>query len=192
MISFRLNSDDVVMTMQANRKRFPGAVRRALNRAATSTRAYIASRVAKDLKIKSSLVKSRIKMNAATDTNLNARLHISGRGIPLIKFRAKGPVHVQGGGATGWRRGGGVTAKLPSGTRTYPHAFIVHLRGGKKKGVFERKGRKRLQIEEQRGPSMPEIFNLYAADGQRHGEESLRKNLASELRHAATVTVTGA
>lgn len=190
MIGFRLNSDDVVMTMQVNRKRFPGAVRRALNRAATSARAYIAGRMAKDLKMKVGLVKSRIKIDQATDTNLSARLHISGRGIPLIKFRAKGPVAIQGGRAT--RKRGGVTAKLPGGTKRYPHAFIVHLRGGKKQGVFQRRTNRRLPIEEQRGPSMPEIFNAYAADGQRRGEESLRKNLASELRHAATQPSPGA
>jgi hypothetical protein len=166
--------------------RFPNAIVRALNRAGVSTRALMASKVAGDTKLRVGTVRDEIRIDRATPKKPTVRLEIRGRRIPLIEFRARGPVPSRG-------RGRGVTATLPSGAGRYPHAFIATMRSGHT-GVFQRvpgaqrhgpaPHRSQLPIYELRGPSLPHVFAKYAGEGLARGQESLLKNLQSELQFA--------
>ena len=55
---------------------------------------------------------------------------------------------------------------------------------GQHRGVFERRTRKRLPIRELFGPSLPHVFAKFIPEALKRGEESLVKNLQSELRFA--------
>jgi hypothetical protein len=155
------------------KERAPFAIARALNRAAVSTRAVMARAVAADLGLNVGTVREEIRIQEAKPGRgeLTARLTVSGKRIPLIDFKAR---------AT---RRGGVTARLPGGTGRYPNAFIATMRSGHT-GVFQRRGAPRLPIYELRGPSLPHVFSKYIPEGLARGEESIQKNLQSELRFA--------
>lgn len=167
--------------------RYPKAVARALNRAGTSARALMGTLVAKDVGIKTGAARDQIKIDRATDTRHVVRLSITGKRIPLIEFRAKGPEPSRG-------RGRGVTAKLPGGAGRYPHAFIATVGTGRHRGVFVRVGAstrvgtgawgKNLPIKELRGPSLPKVFEKFTPEGLARGQASLVTNLRSELRFA--------
>lgn len=176
----KFNTSDVTRSVGQLKARFPNAIRRALNRAATSTKAVMASEIAKDTGLKVGTVKDQIHVQEATVTNFVARLSISGAPIPLYDFNAKGRLPSRGKGA-------GVRAKLPPpGKGTYPNAFLARMKSGHI-GVFQRTGKARLPIYELHGPSLPKVFTKYIHVGLARGEESLRKNLQSELRFAANV-----
>ena len=112
------------------RAKFPKAIVRALNRAGTSTRTLMASKSAKDLGLKVGTVRDQFRVVNATEARMRVRISVTGSRIPLIDFRATGPVPSRG-------RGRGVTARLPGGKGRYPHAFIATTRSGHT-GVFER------------------------------------------------------
>jgi hypothetical protein len=157
-------------------RRFPNAIMRALNRAGTSTRAVMASLSAKDLGLPVGTVREQMPIQKATPTRLLVRISTTGKRIPLIDFKARGPEPSRG-------KGRGVTARLPGGKGRYPHAFIAVMRSGHR-GVFQRTGRARLPVVELKGPSLPRVFDKFAPQGLARGEEALRKNLAHELRFA--------
>lgn len=183
------------MTLGASRKierligryqqRFPVAIARALNRTGTSTRAFMARRMASDLSIPVGRAKNEIRVvRQATVNEPVVRLEVTGNRIAAIHFNARGPYPSRG-------KGSGVTAKLPGSP--YPHAFIAIVGKGRHRGVFQRydaAGRKRRRgprggrIYELKGPSLPKVFEKFAPEGLAHGEETLRKNLAHELRFA--------
>lgn len=168
--------------------KFPRAITRALNRAGTSSRAKMASLGAKDLGLPVSVGKSQMKLDRATDTRQVVRITATGKRIPLIDFKARGPRPSRG-------KGRGVTAKLPGGAGRYPHAFIAQMRSGHV-GVFERSSSKfmrfqksswkkrRQAIRELRGPSFPKVFHKLTPEVLAHGEDVLRKNLLHELKFA--------
>lgn len=157
--------------------RFPGAIVRALNRAGVSTRTLMASRVADDMKLRVGTVRDQLILDRASRGKPQVRISVSGKRIPLYAFGARGPYPSRG-------RGRGVTARLPApGRGRYPHAFIATMRSGHV-GVFQRRGRDRLPIDELHGPSLPHVFAKFSAEGLARGQESLLKNLQSELQFA--------
>jgi hypothetical protein len=156
----------------------PRAIARALNRAAVSTRTVMASAVAKDTGLKVGTIREQLRIEQAkpVEGKLAARITVSGKRIPLIDFRARGPEPSRG-------RGRGVSARLPGGKGRYPHAFIATMKSGHR-GVFQRRAQTRLPVYELHGPSLPHVFVKHIAVGLARGEESLAKNLAHELRFA--------
>jgi hypothetical protein len=74
-------------------------------------------------------------------------------GIPLIDLGATGPEPSRGQGA--------VKVKLAG---DFPSAFIATMRSGHR-GVFERKGSKRLPIRELRSKPIPQLFRQFRAVG---------------------------
>jgi hypothetical protein len=164
------------------------AIARALNRAGVSMRTRMAQRVGAELKVKSGGVKDAMRLTNATKDRLTVRLAASGRPIPLIDFNARGPRPSRG-------RGTGVRTSLgPPAKGHYPHAFIAQVGKGGHVGVFMRKPganrrgpkphRSQLPIKELFGPSIPKVFTKFTPEVLDHGEESLLKNLQSELRYA--------
>jgi hypothetical protein len=165
----------------------PNAIARALNRSIGSASTIMSREMAGDLGLKVGDVKTEMRVKEARPDDLVARLSVSGKRIPLIKFGAKGPEPSRG-------RGRGVTARLSGGRNRYPNAFIATVGSGHR-GVFIRKASllrkspgawgKNLPITELRGPSLPHVFRKFLPIGLARGQEQLAKNLAHELSFAA-------
>jgi hypothetical protein len=146
---------------------------RALSRSANSAKTAMARAVADALNARSTDIKRYIFTTAATPTQLQARVYPVGkRGIPFIKLGAK-----QGAK----RSGGGVTVNV--GTRRYLSAFIATMPSGHE-GVFQRRGKSRLPIDELRTRPIPDVFRDVRSVGVARAAEALRTNLQSELRFA--------
>jgi hypothetical protein len=162
--------------------RFPVAIARALNRAGTSTRAVMARAISKDTGLPVNTVRGKLHLDKATPHHLVVRISVTGKRLPLINFKARGPEPSRG-------RGRGVTARLPGGAGRYPHAFIATMATGHK-GVFQRQSRgpgsRRLPIRQLYGPSLPKVFEKVTPEGLAAGEAALVKNLVSELRFATS------
>lgn len=148
------------------------AVARALNRSAVSIRTLMQRNVAEDTDLPSRTVGKQLKIEEARPTRdrLRARISISGSRIPLAEFKARQT-----------RRG--VTANVGSGRKLYPHTFLATMKSGHE-GVFGRRGKARLPIDERFGPSLPHVFEKHIPEGLARGEESLQKNLTHELEYA--------
>lgn len=176
----------IARLIELHAAKYPGAIARAVNRAATSTRAKMATRIAKDLGLRTGTVRDEIKITPAREPAFVARLVVSGKRIPLIEFKASGPEPSRG-------RGRGVRARLPGGAGRYPHAFIATMPKSGHRGVFERfdsRGRKGARgprggrVYELRGPSLPHVFHKITPESLVHADQVLRTNLIHELRFA--------
>lgn len=157
-------------------KRPQAPVVRALNRSINSAKTTVVRLVSADLGLKVSAVRDFIEVREATETTLEATIVASARRIPLITFGAKGPVPSYG-------RGGGVTARLKSGAGRYPHAFIATMRSGHR-GVFQRRAKARLPVDQLHGPSVWQAFHKHEAEGLARAQEQLAKNLPHEIQFA--------
>jgi len=172
-------------------RKFPSAVSRALNRAGTTTRAVMARAISKDLGLKVSTVREQLRIEKATPEHLVVRISVTGKRLPLIDFKARGPEPSRG-------RGRGVTARLPGGAGRYPQAFIARVGAGGHRGVFiraaqgasQRRSRgawsPNLPIKELHGPSLPKVFEKVTPEGLEAGQASFVTNLKSELRFASS------
>jgi len=131
------------------------AIVRALNRVAERTK----GRVARELRrlianeklqlsgIRGSIrvIKARLGHGTHSGDGV-ARIRIYGRGLPLLKLGARQTAE-------------GVAFWPAAGRRELlRHAFIAVMPKGGRKGVFLRRGRSRLPIVEQRGPSLASLF----------------------------------
>jgi hypothetical protein len=162
---------------------------RALNRAIVSGRTAMTRAIVADTGLQSRYVSREIKVDRAQRRNPVAAIEIAGRRIPLIAFSARGPEPSRG-------RGRGVSYRLPTGRGRVPDAFIATVGAGGHRGVFRRKPgargrgprpmRSQLPIFELRGPSLPHVFEKKFPIFRAAAEESLLKNLASEINFART------
>lgn len=155
-----------------------GALSRAMNRAVVSARTVMVREVAADLHVRQVDVKPYIGSRNARPDALEGRVFAKPRGkrgIPLGQLQPAGPEPSRGHGA-------GVTVQ---GAR-FPHAFVWTMRGHR--GVFERRGTKRLPLDELRTRPIPAIFAAHRSAGLARAAESLTTNLQSELRYALTRT----
>ena len=161
---------------------------RAVNRTATSARAAIVPTIARDMGLKQTAVRDRIRVESAAPTkadSLRARLFADPRRIPLIEFNATGPEPSKG-------QGRGVTARIQGGRGRYPQAFIATMRSGHR-GVFVRKaplvGKSRgawspnLPIRELRGASVVQVFQKYRSVAEAKAVEVLADNVQRELAY---------
>lgn len=157
----------------------PKAVARALNRTGTNIRTVMTKEVAADMGLSQKVVREQIYITTATWSRLNVVVSASARRIPLIDFNARGPEPSRG-------RGRGVTARMPGGAGTYPHAFIATMSNGHR-GVFERKGKGRLPLrKELRGASIAKSFNSREDVAQARANEMLTKNVEHEIQYLLT------
>jgi hypothetical protein len=176
-VTLTLRSENAVRALARLRRDAPQRVARALNRAIVSTRTVMAPAIAKDMGLKSTVVRESMRVKEAHSDRFTASLEVSGARIPLIDFGARGPEPSRGRGK--------VTAKVQGGRKAYPGAFIATMSSGHR-GVFLRSGASRLPIAELHGPSLPHVFDKYIPMGLARGEESLVKNLQSEFRFLLT------
>jgi hypothetical protein len=120
------------------------AMARAVNRTMQSVRTETVRRLADDVGLPQREIRKSLELRKATRNDLRAELTVSGRRIPLIAFHAR---QTRAGVSYGLRGGRGVA----------PSAFIATMRSGHR-GVFRRRSRARLPIDELRGPSLPHVF----------------------------------
>lgn len=185
--SMRFDLADVKRQMTAlQRSVLPRAVARALDRTATSERAALSSEVSTDVGIKVSAVKKAITIRKASRATLSTTVSCEGAAIPLIHFNAKGPVPSRG-------KGRGVTYRIGrQGRKTIASAFIATVRGPLPngvvspghRGVFMRRGAKRLPIRQLYGPSLAQVFARFVPLGEERRNETLTKNLTHEIEFA--------
>jgi len=169
-LDMRLDVSETSRAFADIRRRAPRAIVRAQNRAAKSARTVMVRAVAGDMRLKQSVVRNRIMLELARSIGDSAVIVASRRRIPLIQFRARAS-----------RRG--VRASLPGGKGRYGDAFIATMRSGHR-GVFRRRGRRRLPIAELHGPSVGHVFDRHVAAGESRAREAFHTNLRHELRFA--------
>lgn len=160
-------------TMAAYPKRTHIATTRALNRALTSGRAAMATLIAKDMGLKSKEAKDAVRITPATLESLQVQLAASKKRLPLSRFGAKQTAR-------------GVTYKIGQGGRgRIESAFLARL-SSTHEGVFARRGKARLPIDERFGPSIGRVFDKYRSPVVTAMQETFTQRLAHELKFAST------
>jgi hypothetical protein len=119
---------------------------RALNKTAAKAKTIVSREIAQDIGMSIAPVKKQIKITKARPVRQVATLQATGKRVPLIKLRARQV-----------RRGVTYSAGKGKGRKLVPGAFIASMPSGHK-GVFKRRGRRRLPITELHGPSIPQVF----------------------------------
>lgn len=163
----------------ARLKRPAAPITRALNRSIASGQTLVTRLIAQDTGLKVSDVRKYVTVTKATQANRVASIHASPKRLPLILFGAKGREPSLG-------KPPGVRAKLAGGRGTYPNAFITTVGQGRHRGVFVRRGFKRLPIVELRGPSIWHAFQKHQPAAEARALEQLEKNLAHEIEFELT------
>lgn len=149
------------------------ALVRALNRSINSGRTLMVREMAGNTGLKSKDIRDALVMREATANHPEASLGASIKRIPLINFRAKGPVPSRG-------RGRGVTYRLAGSKGRIENAFIATMKSGHA-GVFRRAGKARLGIFELYGPSLGQVFKKFRPAGLARAQEVFQKNFDHEL-----------
>ena len=147
------------------------AVLRAVKRGTMAARTLAGRSVSKDMGLKVGDVKKNIVMVAPNAQTITGVLRASLRRIPLIKFGARGPEPSRGRGR--------VSYKSKGGRKTIAGGFISTM--GAHRGVFKRKGRERLPVQELYGPSIGRVFDLKREEIAGRGEEAAAAELDRQL-----------
>ncbi len=149
------------------------AIVRSVKRGTMAGKTLMARLVAKDMGFKVGDVKNQIisRDPRANDPVPTGELRASLKRIPLIKFRAQGPEPSRG-------QGRGVSHKVQGGRKRLPEAFIATV-GGQHKGVFMRRGTRRLPIRELFGPSIGRVFVKH----QKQVTDRAQEQVSKELKH---------
>lgn len=196
LVSLQVDTRQVRQAFERLGQQAPTAIMRALNRAGQSVMTEAVRAIAADLALVQREVRKGIRQDRATTANLRTDVVATGRRIPLILFRARGPEPSRG-------KGKGVSYRLPTGKTRLPHAFIATMRSGHR-GVFARVSGsqmvsaparkrgggqvKREKIVELFGPSIPRVMarTRILTALRAKGEEVLRKNMQQQIEYLAT------
>lgn len=151
------------------------AVVRALDRGGNAADTLMSRSVAKDVGLKVGDVKASFRRRRPSEVSPVYSLSAGFRRIPLIKFKARGPMPSRG-------KGRGVSYSMGAGNsrNRLPHAFIARMRSGHE-GVFMRVSKKRLGIRELQGPSLGKVFSKFRAAALARGLEVFETTLDHEL-----------
>jgi hypothetical protein len=184
----RFDPSDVLRKLETLRSTaIPGAIRRALSRSMDSGGVAIAREVARDMGLNVGVVKAELRSQIVDgEEGMVGQLSISGKRIPLIDWKAKGPEPSKGRGK--------VTASTGGGRKTYPGAFITNVGSGRHRGVFVRKGpsarksrrawSQNLPMVELKGPSLPHVFHKKSDVAIARFQEQFPKELQREVTFA--------
>lgn len=162
----------------------PMIMSRSINKTAKSTKAETARLIAANAKISQKGIKKGIWMKKATRRRWLATLNITSRRIPLIYLR---PGKTKKG--VTYRGPGDVYAnkqKVASSGGLILSAFKQVMPGSGHKGVFLRRTKKRLPIDELFGPSAAELFEGVAGISKqvkRSANEKLTKNIDAQINY---------
>jgi hypothetical protein len=131
--------------------RVPGALARALNRAIVASRTLARRRIAAASGLPQKRIGGRLQVDTASPDRLAARLlATAGRPIPQIAFT----------GTRGFRSGRGIAGLAYPLSDLQPvssGAFFAEMRSGHR-GIYTRTTRARIPIEEEMGPTIPDII----------------------------------
>lgn len=128
----------------------PKAIAGAINDTTKDEKVVISRKIRDRVNIKKRDIDPYITTKKATPSNLTGLIILSEtKRIPLIYFKARF--------ARKSRRGVSYQIAVDGGRKTLPHAFIAQMKSGHE-GVFQRVGKKRLPIEELKGPSPWGVF----------------------------------
>ena len=193
--SFALDIESLRQDLLTMGQQAPLIMARALNRAAISGQAATVKAVVADTGLAAKYVKRAIVLDKANWTRPVVALTIKGSRIPLIAFGARGRRPSRG-------RGASVSAGVRGSQRSYPGSFIARVPNAGSEsnwheGVFVRDTRrggssrksvgawsKNLPIRQLYGPSIPYVFEKKLDVFGTAAQESLLKNLASEINFA--------
>lgn len=175
-VTIKVNPRDlrrVNQLLEAYPKRKGQVMSRAINKTSLSARGKIVKELSAKTKLTGKTIRGALRLYKATYTRWQSTIRIAGRGMSLLRFKARQTKR-------------GVTYIDPgSGSRTLlPHGFIATMpKGGS--GVFVRLTPNRLPIEKQYGPSLGQIYegaSGVAARIQRETGRDLTKNIMTQVR----------
>lgn len=186
-VTLRIDTASVERAVGDIKDGLPRVLTRVLNRSLGEVHTLVKRGVAADTGLPVGEVDKSLEEFKATHSNLVARLVVTGRRIPLITFKARGPEPSRG-------RGRGVTYSIGRNARTRVESgFIATMKSGHR-GVFARLSGQgpatglrvgRLPIVELKGPSLPRVLtNQWIAQGwDTRGQEIVEKNLDHEVAY---------
>lgn len=143
---------------------------RALNRSRDSAKTFMVRALADDMGLQQKDLRPSVLTKDAVPQRLVATMSASLKRLPLIRF-----------GAVQLKRAG-VRARIGSNRKTYPGAFIATMPSGHR-GVFQRRDKARLPIDEKHGPSIGHVFDKHAPAAAARATEQLTKNVQTEVRY---------
>lgn len=145
---------------------------RALNRTATTVRAEASRRIRERYNLKAAVIKEDLRIWRAQRGRLESQVIARGRPIRLIDF-----------GARQVKTGVSVQVVRGRGRKTIGGAFVARMKSGLV-GVFERRGKARLPIDQLYSIGVPAMFSqqqiLKALRGV--AGDRFRRELARELK----------
>lgn len=155
--------------------RFPKAASAVLNRTATECRTFISREVPKEWNVKTSEVRENIKVQKASSNNLTAKLIITSKNFPVIRF-VKNPK------PTIRREPVIVEVKRGKRTELRTRTFIQEVKG--KLGVFQRVGEQREPFKYRKYISAGLIFNSQNLRNalKIFAEEKIKTNLPKTIK----------
>ncbi len=169
LMTVKVDTADLKRALAALGRKAPSAIMRALNRTARSARTQAVRDVAKEIRLPQKSVRPMMPVIPATARHLEAKLVARGRPISLMRLGAR-------------QTKLGVIYRGPGGPVLIRSAFIATMPRGRRPGVFKRRGKPRLPIEKQFGPSVPRLVldrGIFAAV-HKTAQGNLKKNLAHE------------
>lgn len=181
MLTVSLESTELRSALAALPGRLLGAVSRAINGTLTAANDVMVARISGEVGLPPLIVQKALKVYRATPDHLSgqlsARTREASKRIPILQLRAK----QVGRGPT---VPGGVTFQLAGQAGTLPHSFIATMPSGHR-GVFTRRGRKRLPILEEKGPAIRSLFNVNEPAVRAIAERDVAERLERELQVVA-------
>lgn len=182
MIDIAINKNDIANARQFLKgfgKTAERAVSRALNRAVAGVKTDAAKASRKAYNVKATRVKKGFKIKKAGNTVLEAVAVSSGPRIPLINFGARPS-------KPGVRKPlAGASVQVKQGRKNVRHSFAAKMRTGHT-GLFRRKDKERLPIQELYGPAVPQMIGneKIQAEIKENAVIRFNKNLNHEVDYA--------
>ncbi|MBN1377856.1 MAG: phage tail protein [Gammaproteobacteria bacterium] len=164
--------NQLMLTLRGYPKALPKIVTRGINKTATAVRTQIVRGIAENINLKIGDIRKKIILKKASYLRWLAEIFVSGRRIPLISF-----------GARQTKSGVSYRIDKSTGRKKLAHAFIATMSTGHS-GVFKRRGKARLPIDERFGPSLGAAYEgaqSLVGSVTRQADENLSKNIYVQL-----------
>jgi len=150
------------------------AVMRAINRAADSSKTAASKKVREKYTAKNRDILSTIRIRKASTGNLSAVVTSMGGVLPLSKFQVRPS-------APDPRRKTSIVVRVKKGAGgTIKHAFVAKMGSGHV-GVFHRVGTSRFPVEQNFGPSVPQMLGSESVS--KHIEARAQEQIVLRLEH---------
>ncbi len=132
-----LNTDEVIADLERLGEKLSGQVMaRVLNRTSTTVKTAMSRMVRQELNLRAKDINALVRVQRASRQSHVVTITVLGRSVPLIDYAARQTA-----------RGVTVKVKRQGGRKLVEGAFIATMRSGHR-GVFKRKGARRLPIRE--------------------------------------------